>query len=237
LKQRFETRWNGNQLATLGRQSGVPVYLTRKKSPCSELWKSDAEPGVEAELRKKPCSQLVSTLGAVNIRLATAADAEQISSVIIGLSAPFYTSPARAGAEPFLASVSAEAQRRNLSSPDFLYYVAESDGQFAGVVALRENAHLFHLFVASSFQRAGLATRLWSIVKAEALAQGNTGRFTVNSSLNAVPVYERFGFVRKGDVQQMHGISFQPMQLDTGPLDTQPGQAELRDKAAQRRSP
>lgn len=153
----------------------------------------------------------------MNIRVATPADAEQISSLIIDLSTPFYTSPTRAGAEPFLASVNAEAQRRNLSASNFLYYVAESNGQLAGVVALRDNAHLFHLFVASSLQRTGLATRLWNIVKAEALAAGNTGQFTVNSSLNAVPVYERFGFIRTGEVQQMHGISFQPMQLQATP--------------------
>lgn len=158
----------------------------------------------------------------MNIRIATPADAEQISSLIIDLSTPFYTSPTRAGAEPFLASVNAEAQCRNLSASNFLYYVVESHGQLAGVVALRDNAHLFHLFVASSLHRTGLATRLWNIVKAEALAAGNTGQFTVNSSLNAVPVYERFGFICTGEVQQMHGISFQPMQLHANPLGSQP---------------
>jgi GNAT superfamily N-acetyltransferase len=149
----------------------------------------------------------------MKIRSATIADAEEISALIVELSAPFYTSATRAGAEPFLASIGADAQCRNLSAPNFSNYVSESSGQLAGVVTLRDNSHLFHLFIAAPFQRAGLATQLWDIVKAEALAAGNPGQFTVNSSLNAVPVYERFGFVRKGDVQYMHGISFQPMHL------------------------
>jgi predicted GNAT family N-acyltransferase len=35
----------------------------------------------------------------------------------------------------------------------------------------------------------------------------------VNSSLNAVAVYERFGFVRSGQQVQTHGIAFVPMKL------------------------
>jgi len=149
----------------------------------------------------------------VNIRRAAPRDAEVISSLIVELSVPFYTSPTRAGAEPFLASISADAERSCLSAGNFSYHVAESDGRLAGVVALRDNAHLFHLFVARPYQGLRLASRLWGIVKSEALAAGNPGEFTVNSSLNAVPVYERFGFVRSGEVRCMHGIVFQPMQL------------------------
>jgi hypothetical protein len=45
---------------------------------------------------------------------------------------------------------------------------------------------------------------------------GNPGQFTVNASLNAVPVYEKFGFVQQGEAQRMHGICFQPMRLSLG---------------------
>jgi len=37
--------------------------------------------------------------------------------------------------------------------------------------------------------------------------------FTVNASLNAVPVYEAFGFVPSGSVTTAHGISFIPRWL------------------------
>ena len=149
----------------------------------------------------------------MNIRAATIADAEAISALIMDLSDPFYTSPTREGAEPFLASVSTEAQRGYIAAGNFSYHVAESDGGLVAVVALRDNSHLFHLFVAKPLQGTGLARRLWNIVKNNAMAAGNRGQFTVNSSLNAVPIYEKFGFVRKGEVQYMHGISCQPTQL------------------------
>ena len=152
----------------------------------------------------------------MRIEVATPADASEISELIVALSEPFYTSPSRIGAEPFLASVSPEAERGYLSAENFSYYVARSEGKLAGVVALRDSSHLFHLFVAKPFQGTRLASQLWSAVKSQAQQAGNAGSFTVNSSLNAIPVYERFGFVRRGEVQQMHGISFQPMQLVAG---------------------
>jgi GNAT superfamily N-acetyltransferase len=152
----------------------------------------------------------------MRIEVATTADAGEISELIVELSEPFYTSPSHAGAEPFLASVSAEAEHGYLSAENFLYYVARSEGKLAGVIALRDNSHLFHLFVAKRFQGNHLASQLWKAIKSKAQQAGNAGFFTVNSSLNAIPIYERFGFVRRGEVQQMHGIAFQPMQLVAG---------------------
>ena len=42
-----------------------------------------------------------------------------------------------------------------VSASNFEYFVAESQGLLAGVVALRDNGHLFHLFVAEPFQGQG----------------------------------------------------------------------------------
>ena len=149
----------------------------------------------------------------MDIARGTSADAEAIGSLILGLSDPFFLDPSRSGAGPFLASVQPESQRRYLEAGNYSYHVARSQGQLVGVVALRDNAHLFHLFVAKPYQGLGLARRLWQVVQAEALQAGNPGRFTVNASLNAVPVYERFGFLRQREVQRVHGIAFQPMSL------------------------
>lgn len=156
------------------------------------------------------------SLGAMKVEIASPANAEEISALIVELSEPFYLSPSRVGAESFLASVSPEAERSYLSAANFSYYVAKSGAKLVGVVAIRDNAHLFHLFVAKAFQGKGLARHLWGIAKQEALQAGNPGEFTVSSSLNAMPVYEKFGFVCQGGVQHAHGISFQPMQLRSG---------------------
>ncbi|WOB06948.1 GNAT family N-acetyltransferase [Piscinibacter gummiphilus] len=152
----------------------------------------------------------------MRVEAADVSDAEAISALIVELSEPFFLSPSREGAEPFLASISVEAVRRYLSAANFSYYVARSEGRLAGFVALRDNAHLFHLFVAKAFQGRQLASQLWAIAQTEALQAGNPGEFTVNSSLTAVPVYERFGFAREGEVKSVHGISFQPMRLRSG---------------------
>ncbi len=84
------------------------------------------------------------------------------------------------------------------------------------MVALRDNQHLFHLFVAPTYHGTGLARRLWEVVRNAAVAKGNPGDFTVNSSLNAVVVYSKFGFIPTSEVKQMHGISFQPMAVMGG---------------------
>ena len=65
----------------------------------------------------------------------------------------------------------------------YRYHVAETvGGEIVGVVALRNHAHLYHLFVAEDFQRHGIGRSLWKAAMAEALAHGNSGEFTVNSS-------------------------------------------------------
>lgn len=119
-------------------------------------------------------------------------------------------------AELFLASISEQAIRGYILASNFSYFVAEMKNELAGVVALRNNCHLHHLFVAQAQQGKGLGRSLWLMVKGVALDAGNDGRFTVNSSLNAVPIYERFGFTPTGPVVEKHGLAFLPMQLIGG---------------------
>lgn len=159
------------------------------------------------------------TLGIMQIRIATSFDAAGISDLIRSLSDPFLSSPDGAGAERFFISINEQAIAIYVTASNFTYLVAEEDGVFAGIVAIRDNKHLFHLFVAPAYQGAGLARRLWEIVRNTAVINGNTGEFTVNASLNAVAVYARFGFVPTSEVVQMHGISFQPMSIPRGADD------------------
>jgi GNAT superfamily N-acetyltransferase len=155
----------------------------------------------------------------MKVRVASPADAKRIGALIQALSKPFLVSPSGEGAEPFLASIGEAAIEGYISSPNFVYLVADCEGELAGVVALRDNSHLFHLFVAQRFQGRGWGRQLWQVVESAARQAGNPGRFTVNSSLNAVPVYERFGFVVSGPAVQTHGIAFQPMLLQQAEND------------------
>lgn len=158
----------------------------------------------------------MSEASTMQIRRATGADAAQISSLIHSLSGTFLLSPDGSGAEPFLDSITEQAVRGYISASNFSYLVAEIDDELVGVVALRDNTHLYHLFITQAHQGKGLGRSLWQSVKQAALRAGNGGQFTVNSSLNAVPVYERFGFIPSGPKFEKNGVAFVPMQWVAG---------------------
>jgi hypothetical protein len=138
--------------------------------------------------------------------------------------------------------------------------------QLCGVLGMKNQQHLYHLFVAVSMQRQGIAGRLWQLAKAHSLALQRVARqdiasttpsipppalvnstqpdrvqsptaagsvasctalptsvttalptssllpITVNSSLYAVAVYQRWGFVATATPQTMNGVIFVPMQ-------------------------
>ena len=151
----------------------------------------------------------------LQIERATPADAEAISRLIHGLSRAFTLDPSGQGAEGFLRSISAQAIAGYISAPNFAYFKGLLDGELAGVVAVRDASHLYHLFVDQRFQGRGLARALWAHARADAQAAGNQGWFTVNSTPVAVPVYERFGFRATGPRVEMNGITFVPMRLET----------------------
>ena len=149
----------------------------------------------------------------MEIRRASIADAEAISRLVRGLSDSFFQSPGGAGAEPFFASTTPSAIAKNLAAANFDCVVAAEGDALVGYVALRDGRHLYHLFVASGHQGRGLARMLWDIVRRRAQESGNPGEFTVNASMNAVPVYERFGFKATSEIVRSHGLVYLPMRL------------------------
>lgn len=128
---------------------------------------------------------------------------------------------AQAAAQAFLAE-NDDAGVRGFLAQGHVYHVALIDGELAGVVAVRDNSHLVRLFVATKRQRLGVARRLWQVARAEAIARGGDGAFTVNSSNHAVAVYESFGFVRTGPMQLAKGLYYNPMRNPPG-MSATPG--------------
>ena len=148
----------------------------------------------------------------MEFRAGSPSDAEAITDLIASFQSELTDDPSGAGAEEFLASVSLQAECDYLASDRYRYLLAYSDSQLAGFIAIRDGSHLFHLFVERSYQRQGVARRLWEQALEKLCAPGSDGGFTVNSSLSAVRVYQAFGFVPAGPIQSKHGISFLPMQ-------------------------
>jgi GNAT superfamily N-acetyltransferase len=99
------------------------------------------------------------------------------------------------------------------------YHVAEKDGKIAGFIAIRDNKHLFHMFVDPAWHRQGIASALWNSAREAALQAGNPGVFTVNASNYALPVYQKLGFVQTEATQCKAGLYFNPMQLDGSDCD------------------
>ncbi len=96
----------------------------------------------------------------------------------------------------------------------YKYHVAEMDNRLVGVVAVKNNRHLYHLFVAEQYQRQGIAKKLWQSAMEVCLGKGNTGEFTVNSSEYALGVYEQFGFVAQSGPEINSGVVYFPMKLN-----------------------
>jgi GNAT superfamily N-acetyltransferase len=151
-------------------------------------------------------------LAAITVRPASLDDAERITAFVLEISENSFMQEFSAeGQANFRAQHSLEKTLERFRS-GFRYRLSECDGELVALIGIRDNTHLHHLFVAPKFQRLGLGRRLWEMEKAESLRTGASS-FTVNASLNAIAVYERFGFVIAAPVQDMGGVRFVPMRL------------------------
>lgn len=162
----------------------------------------------------------------VQIRLAREEDAEAISGLIRPLTARHIAhefSPA--GARHLLNSMAPESILGYIRG-GFRYHVAEERETVAGVVATRDNAHLYHLFVAEPFQGRGLGKSLWEEARQACLEAGGTGTFTVNSSRLAVGFYRRLGFVETGPCVTFDGVTCVPLRISRDDVSHGHGQPD-----------
>ena len=145
------------------------------------------------------------------IRPGTVADAPIVGALVMDLMPYLTLDPQGRGAEAFIANVGVAAQARYLAAPDFRYRLALDGDTLAGFVALRDNSHVYHLFVARALHGQGLGRRLWQLARDEALALGNPGVFTVNASDYGLPMYLRLGFVPVAPREEKDGIAWTRM--------------------------
>ncbi|SEQ60910.1 Ribosomal protein S18 acetylase RimI [Amphritea atlantica] len=146
----------------------------------------------------------------MSIRIAVESDVHQIADLVASLSHFYLDEPGKELPVWFRESITEAAFAVRVSSPEYLNLVYEEGGVLMGYISVKGGSHLYHLFVAQAFQGRGISRLLW--LKAKESSQSK--RFSLRSSIYAVPVYKRFGFVESGPVGTKDGISFQPMEWD-----------------------
>jgi GNAT superfamily N-acetyltransferase len=146
----------------------------------------------------------------MEIRPATPADVEVMSRLAQALVTE-YISPdlSPTAAVMLYRSMGADAIAQAMATT-VRYHVATIAADIVGLIGIQNHRHVYHLFVAATHHRQGIARALWQTAVAQGLAAGNSGEFTVNSSRYAQPVYEKLGFVQSGAAPS-HGIVSVPM--------------------------
>ncbi len=112
------------------------------------------------------------------------------------------------GVATFTQVAAADAFAERLQGDNHIL-VAEQDGNIVGVIELKEGRHLAMLFVDPACQGQGIGHALVQAV----LPQLRVPAMSVRASLNAVPTYQRYGFVIDGEVGEFNGLVYQPLSL------------------------
>jgi predicted GNAT family N-acyltransferase len=90
--------------------------------------------------------------------------------------------------------------------------LAQDNAEMTGVIEVRDHNHISLFFVKKECQNRGIGRKLLEL----AIYKCKTARpdvtvIEVNSSPYAVPVYEKFGFVKVSSEQITNGIRYTPM--------------------------
>jgi GNAT superfamily N-acetyltransferase len=145
------------------------------------------------------------------IRSATVADAAAISALVIACTREHIASSlADGGLSHLLSEMTPEQQAERIRN-GYQYFVALESDAMVGTAAIRPPAHLYYLFVDTRQQQRGIARELWNHAREWVARSTNHEPITVNSSLNAIAVYQRLGFTIVGPPVENQGVRYQPM--------------------------
>lgn len=128
--------------------------------------------------------------------------------------ATYYTTQ---GMQEFQKYANPAAMRQRLLDGN-LVLVAAALHEIVGVIEMRGHSHVSLLFVDQAYQGQGISKEL--LHRALTICRQHhplLTEVTVNASPNAVPVYERLGFVATDVQQEKNGILFTPMILKLRP--------------------
>jgi len=112
------------------------------------------------------------------------------------------------GVKTFFDGVSDDILRRDFER--YRGYVAFDSDRIIGFIAVDRNCHMAFLFVDVKYQNMGVGRSLAETIERYCLRQSSK-KIEVYSSVNAIGIYERLGFIKKGNIQEINGLRFQPM--------------------------
>jgi N-acetylglutamate synthase-like GNAT family acetyltransferase len=149
------------------------------------------------------------------IRDATPADATAISELVCHVAGEtIFNDGPEDGRRYFVAMNTPAATAGKLHDSAYRYHVAERDGRMVGMVAMRGNSHVYHLFVDASMHGSGLGRALWERAREDCRQHGNSGRYTVDATPSTVGFYEKLGFLVSGTLGVRNGHPAVPMKLE-----------------------
>lgn len=122
------------------------------------------------------------------------------------------------GVEEFRKFVQPDVLGWRLARNHFALLATRED-ELLGVIEIRDGEHISLYFVDPAHMGQGIGRELWRRALAVCLREKpGLARISVNSSLYAVPVYERLGFRQTKPEQVVNGIRVVPMaiSLDDG---------------------
>ena len=96
---------------------------------------------------------------------------------------------------------------------EYKLWVAELDGDIAGMISVRSGKHISLLFVGEKYQRLGIGRDLINTA-ADYMRQKGENYATVNASPYGVPFYHAVGFTDTGAERMDSGMLITPMKLD-----------------------
>jgi predicted GNAT family N-acyltransferase len=125
--------------------------------------------------------------------------------------APHYV---EAGIQEFRKYIDPAALQQRSQENHFVL-VAVTPDKIVGTIEIRDHCHVCLLFVDQQFQGRGISRELLHrALKICRQCKPELTQVSVNSSPNAVPIYERLGFQQTSPEQTVNGIRFVSMVLE-----------------------
>ena len=98
-------------------------------------------------------------------------------------------------------------------SKDNIILIAERNNLKVGMIEIRDYNHISLLFVDKEFQGEGIARELFTeALKICKLKDKSIVKIYVHASPFSIPVYQKLGFQKTGDMQEQFGIKYLPIE-------------------------